>query len=178
MNNNAKNELQELLQTLGHEVSACLTFETLSISKGWESIATVNLPGNYSIMGKGVGAQKKRAEIIASQDALKTIHDAHSELIVDWDVIQVDAQRGDALIKLAIYLNPTVRTANDKSKELQEIEKNSDLAKVFHQWKSQGDSDLVIWGNHLSEHTKATLIEALIWRRLGNKVFTKTPFKN
>ncbi|MBT9316916.1 hypothetical protein [Leptothoe spongobia] len=105
-------------------------------------------------------------------------HPELAKLVSNWEEIQVEAQQGDVLIKLAMYLTPAFKTANDKTKKLQDIEKNSDLAEVFERWKAQGNSDLALWGNHLNQHKKATLVEALLWRRFGNKILTDNAFES
>jgi hypothetical protein len=55
---------------------------------------------------------------------------------------------------------------------LQSFESDSNLARVFDQWKSEGDPDLAMWGNNLGKDRKATLVEALLWRRFGMRVIT------
>jgi hypothetical protein len=50
------------------------------------------------------------------------------------------------------------------------LESGPHLAEVFDQWKTQGDPDLAMWGTDLSEKRKATLVEAMLWRRFGIQV--------
>jgi hypothetical protein len=55
---------------------------------------------------------------------------------------------------------------------LQNTETNPHLAKIFDQWRSQGEPELAIWGPNLGKKKKATLVEALLWRRFGKRVLT------
>ncbi|MBD1852958.1 hypothetical protein H6F87_23720 [Cyanobacteria bacterium FACHB-502] len=96
----------------------------------------------------------------------------HPDLLVDWSAIEVEAQAGDALIKLSVYLTPHLRTASEKSYYLQKFEKDSHLATIFDRWKAQGSPDLAIWGTELGRKQKATLVEAILWRRFRSRVLT------
>jgi hypothetical protein len=53
---------------------------------------------------------------------------------------------------------------------LQQFEADSHLAQIFDHWKAKDDPDLAIWGIELGEKRKATVVEALLWRRFGAKV--------
>ncbi|MCY7337907.1 MAG: hypothetical protein LH613_17120, partial [Chamaesiphon sp.] len=91
-------------------------------------------------------------------------------LLVDWDELNIQAQAGDALIKLGVYLSPELKSTAAKSKGLQNVETNAHLAKVFDRWKAQNDPRLAIWGTNLNEHRKATVVEALLWQDYGQQV--------
>ena len=118
---------------------------------------TVTFPDGRVVRGTGNGKRKVDAEIVAAQTALEILSKTYPELLVNWEEIYVEAQAGDALIKLGVYLSVSLKTASDKSKELQKWESDLHLAKVFEQWKAKGDPDLAIWGNNLGEKKKATL---------------------
>jgi len=124
------------------------------------------------VQGTGAGSSKSAADIAAAQIALDRIHNEHPDLVVNWDRIKVEAQAGDALIKLGVYLSPSIVSAEDKSKQLQGVESNLHLATVFDRWKTACDPDLTIWGNGLGRTKKATFVEALLWRRFFMDVIT------
>jgi hypothetical protein len=90
--------------------------------------------------------------------------------VINWDELQVQAQAGDALIKLGIYLSTELKQSKDRSNQLQSLESDSHLATVFGRWKTQGDLDLVKWGDNLSQKRKATVVEALLWQKFGAQV--------
>lgn len=93
--------------------------------------------------------------------------------MVNWNEIENDAQRGDALIKLGVYLLPSLETPEEKSNVLQRLESDLHLANLFEQWKSNGDKRLRIWGDNLGEKKKATLVEALLWQQFKKNVITE-----
>jgi Double-stranded RNA binding motif len=172
MSENAKNRLLELLKNLGC-IEDCAQFQTTSplIAYGQHyTVVLVNLPDGRVVKGTGDSRRKKDAEIAAAMDAIEQLHRNHPDLIIDWDKIKIEAQAGDALIKLGVYLSPNRTSADDNSKQLQNSESDAHLERVFDQWQAQGDQDLAIWGNNLSEKRKATLVEALLWRRFGTLV--------
>jgi hypothetical protein len=175
MTQNAKNQLQELLQSLGCDKN-CADFQPLPPAPLYlhGSTVTVTFPDGRSVQGTGRHNGKTDAEIAAAQAALEQMHTDLEDLFIDWDVVSVEAQAGDALIKLGVYCSEEFQTAEDKSKRLQTLESDKHLAKIFDQWKNNGDPDLAIWGPHLSEKRKATLVEALLWRRYGQQVISVT----
>ncbi|MEP0910901.1 hypothetical protein NDI45_08225 [Leptolyngbya sp. GB1-A1] len=173
MSENAKNQLLEILKNLG-----CLEeyadFQTTLLSPPPNSqhstVVTVTFPDGRIVKGTGKGQRKVDAELIAAQTTIDILRNTYPELLVNWDEIFVEAQAGDALIKLGVYLSASLRTASEKSKELQSLEADQHLAKVFEQWKAKGDPDLAIWGSNLGEKKKATLVESLLWRRYGKQI--------
>ena len=82
----------------------------------------------------------------------------------------LEAQRGDTLIKLGIYLSEDFKKPSDKSLELQRKETNQRLAQVYDRWIADKDPDLTGWGTHMDVHKKASVVEALLWRRFNSKV--------
>lgn len=171
MSKNTKNQLFELLRNLGcNESCADFKCEPLTINGPHRSTVVVIFPDERRVCGTGVGQRSSDADIAAAQVALDLLHSNHQYLVVDWEKIYLEAQAGDALIKLSVYLSPELENASEKSKFLQSFESDSNLASVFDLWKSQGDPDLAMWGTNLGEKRKATLVEALLWQRFGTQV--------
>jgi hypothetical protein len=171
MSENAKNKLQELLNDLGC-AGNCIDFQHTSVSDFYRSTVMVKFPDGRTVQGNGEGQRKSDADIAAAKDALDRVDRIYPYLLVDWDELNIQAQAGDALIKLGVYLSPELKSTAAKSKGLQNVETNAHLAKVFDRWKAQNDPQLAIWGTNLNEHRKATLVEALLWQRYGQQVIT------
>jgi hypothetical protein len=169
MSENAKNKLQELLDNLGC-VGNCINFRSTPLADLHCSTVTVTFPDGRIVYGTGKGQRKSDADIAAAQDALDLVDRIYPYLLVDWDELNIQAQAGDALIKLGVYLSPELKSTAAKSKGLQNVENNAHLAKVFNRWKAQNDPRLAVWGTNLSEHRKATLVEALLWHGYGQQV--------
>ena len=170
MSKNAKNQLQELLRNLGCCIHTCLNFQHAPVSNSYSSTVTVTFPDGRIVQGAGTGPSKPDADIAAAQDTLDRVKRIYPYLLVDWKKLGVEAQAGDALIKLGVYLSAESKSAADNSNQLQISETDAHLAKVFDRWKAQNDPDLAIWGNDLGAKRKATLIEALLWRRYGQNI--------
>ncbi len=170
MSENAKNKLQELVRDLGGCINSCINFQHSSISSPRSSGVMVTFPDGRTVQGTGVGQSKPDADIAAAKDALDRVEKEYPDLLVDWDRLDVEAQAGDALIKLGVYLSSESKSAADNSNRLQVSETDAHLARVFDRWKAQNDPDLAIWGNDLGAKRKATLIEALLWRRYGQNI--------
>lgn len=173
---NAKNKLLELLKDIGHDDnkinSEIADFHTESVNPARTTL-TVTFPHGLILKGSGQANRKADAEIIASQEILNQLPKHYPELIVDWNKLMVEAQRGDALIKLGIYLSDDFKKPSDKSLELQRTETNERLAKVYDRWIAEKDPDLAGWGTHMDVHKKASVVEALIWRRFNDKVIAE-----
>jgi hypothetical protein len=177
MNGNAKNHLLELLKNLGCSED-CAVFRPQLISSGLhKSTVVVNFPDGRTVQGTGMGSRETDADISAAHAAIEQLQNEYPDLIVDWDEIKVQAQAGDALIKLGIYLSADIKRASANSLQLQRLESDFNLAQVFDQWRAQNDPDLACWGPRLGEKRKATLVEALLWQRFGQKVITADMFK-
>ena len=170
MNDNAKNKLQELVRDLGGCIHSCINFQHSSISSPRSSSVMVTFPDGRIVRGTGVGQSKPDADIAAARNALDRVKRIYPYLLVDWKKLGVEAQAGDALIKLGVYLSAESKSAADNSNQLQISETDAHLAKVFDRWKAQNDPDLAIWGNDLGAKRKATLVEALLWRRYGQNI--------
>jgi Double-stranded RNA binding motif len=170
MSENAKNKLQELVRDLGGCIHSCINFQHSSISSPRSSSVMVTFPDGRIVRGTGAGQSKPDADIAAAQDALDRVEQEYPDLLVDWIKLAVDAQAGDALIKLSIYLSAESKSAAENSIRLKDSEPNAHLAKVFDRWKADKDPRLAIWGTDLSKHRKATLVEALLWHGYGQQV--------
>lgn len=172
-NDNAKNQLLELLKNLGC-TEDCANFQSEPMSPDGLHQATVvvNFPDGRTVQGSGKEERKSDAAISASKDAIEQLSNNYPDLMVDWADINVEAQAGDALIKLGIYLSTSIKTASDKSLKLQRLESDQNLTQIFDYWKAQGDPDLAVWGANLGKKRKATLVEALLWRRFGTQVIS------
>jgi hypothetical protein len=170
MSENAKNKLQELLRDLGGCIHSCINFQHSTISSLYSSSVTVTFPDGRIVRGTGSGHSKPNADIAAAQNALNRVEKEYPDLLVDWDKLDVEAQSGDVLIKLGVYLSVESKSAEDNSNRLKNIENNAHLAKIFDRWKAQNDIRLAIWGTNLNEHRKATLVEALLWQSYGRQV--------
>jgi hypothetical protein len=170
MSENAKNKLQELVRDLGGCIHSCINFQHSSISSPRSSSVMVTFPNGRIVQGTGAGQSKPAADIAAAQDALDRVEQEYPDLLVDWIKLAVDAQAGDALIKLSVYLSAESKSAAENSIRLKDSEPNAHLAKVFDRWKADKDPRLAIWGTDLSKHRKATLVEALLWHGYGKQV--------
>lgn len=175
MNNNPRNKLNERLDELGCRDEA-VHFCTQQLHPGavWKSTVVVCFPDGRSVKGRGESTRKSDAELAASQSAIERWHNECPDLIIDWEEIGADAQAGDALIKLGVYLSPETKSASKNSDRLQVLESDSQLAKTFDRWKAQDNSILEMWGPNLGEKRKATLVEAVLWRQFGAQIITAT----
>ena len=168
---NAKKQLIELLKNLGFsEDDASFKREPISPNSSHRSTVVVIFPDGREVCGTGVGQRKTDADIAAARVVLDLLHSNHPDLCVNWKEIKAEAQAGDALIKLGVYLSTGLNNADEKSKLLQSLESDAHLAIVFDRWKRDGNLDLAMWGSNLGEKRKATLVEALLWRRFGSQV--------
>ncbi|MFQ3584353.1 MAG: hypothetical protein SNJ85_05385 [Cyanobacteriota bacterium] len=130
MSENAKKQLLEILKNLGH-LEECANFETtlssLPPNPQNSIVVTVKFPNGRAIRGTGNEQCKVDAEILAAHSILEILRNTHPELLVNWEEIYVEAQVGDALIKLGVYLSESLSTVSDKSKELQKWESDQNL---------------------------------------------------
>lgn len=173
MSINAKSQLLELLDSLGSDRS-CADYKSKPIFPNGPHRSTleVTFADGCRVSGTGVGQSIAEAEVLASQVVLDLLHTNYRYLFVDWETVLIDAQAGDALIKLGAYLSPSGKNSSEKSESLQNVESNFYLASVFDHWKSLGDRDLAMWGSNLGKDKKATLVESLLWRRFGSNLIT------
>ncbi|WP_009630146.1 hypothetical protein [Synechocystis sp. PCC 7509] len=170
-NNNAKNQLLELLQNLG--CNNCIDFKFICLSPNlYRSTIIIEFPNGQVICENVENESKSEANLLVAQHTFDRILSNYPEFLVNWDEINIEAQAGDALIKLSVYLSNQSKNSHDKSKQLQQLESDSNLAKIFDCWKAQSNPELAIWGTYLSEKRKATLVEALLWRRFSKQILT------
>jgi len=161
-----------LLKNLGCNETQESDYQFRSISPNgfFHCTLVVRFRDGREVRGEGEGSRKSIAKIEAAQAVLDQINIHYPDLIVNWDEISVEAQKGDAFIKLGVYLSADLRTSSDRSYRLQELESDSHLAKIFDSWKNQGDPDLAKWGPNLGGDKKATWVEALLWERFGRQI--------
>ncbi len=172
MSDNAKNQLLELLQGLGSYAEEAIFSEMEPAPSGeYRSKVEVSFPDGRDLKGIGEGIDRTQADIAAAQQVLHLIQADHSDLLIDWDQIFEEAQAGDTLIKLGVYVALNLQDTAAKSLLLQELESDQHLAKVFDRWQLEGDVDLAKFGTNLGEKRKATMVEATLWRRSKEKIF-------
>jgi hypothetical protein len=167
---NAKTVFLENL--VAHGLSTCgRHFAHHSSPGGWESTLTLTLPSGATYTSFGTARTKSQADVRACEvilDQLPVILAEHgAQTLADRGV---DAQAGDALLKLAVYADPGERTAAERSLWLQRNESDAALALVFDRWLAAGDPDVLAFGEGLGEKRRATAVEALIWRRYAPRV--------
>ena len=165
---NAKNRLYEFVKELGC-YEQCVQYQSSSSSPNGNFIsqATVTFADGRKVVGTGSSFKKVEAEIAAAEHALSIIAETHQDMQIDWKQVFMEAQAGDALIKLCAYLSESFETAEQKSLWLQTLESDEHLADIFDRLQSQNDSSVSIFGPNLGSKRKATWIEALIWREFG-----------
>lgn len=159
---NAKNQLAELLKSIGQRDNEITEYQSKTINNQTDSTLVVTFSHGLTLQGSGQAIRKIEAEIIASQQVIDQLYEYYPELIVDWEKLMLEAQRGDTLIKLGIYLSEDFKKPSDKSLELQRKETNQRLAQVYDRWIADKDPDLTGWGTHMDMHKKASVVEALL----------------
>ncbi|RMG67024.1 MAG: hypothetical protein D6722_13945, partial [Bacteroidetes bacterium] len=120
----------------------------------------------YSFQGTGSADRRTAAEIAAAASVLPQL-EAEPALAIDWEAVFMEAQAGDALIKLAAYLDPRLDSAAEKSQWLQRMESDSYLVARFDQLRAERHPQFVRFGPHLGHKRKATWMEAQAWRNFG-----------
>jgi hypothetical protein len=165
-----KNRMNDLLDALGHPRSLC-TYESAPLGPNgpWQATATLAWPTGLSIAGTGTGLGRTSAEGQAAADVLRNL-DPAVRSAADWAAIRVEAQAGDALIKLAAYLSTPNRPVGENSAWLQRNEANHALARLFDVWMAAGADELRLYGDGCGDDAKATLVEAILWRRFRDRV--------
>lgn len=171
MSQNAKNRLYEFIRELGYP-DDCLTFRSWATEAGFAAQVQVNLGGGYHFQGEGSDSRRTAAEIAAAAAVLPELM-AQPALAIDWEAVFMEAQAGDALIKLAAYLDPQLDSAAQKSHWLQRVESDAYLVARFDQWQAEGHPAVAVFGPHLGQKRKATWMEAQVWRTFG--AFVRSP---
>lgn len=158
---NAKNRLKELLESLGWSLEGQARFH---IAPGraamWHCEVEVEVPSLPPAQGAGDGLRSSQAEVAACADVLTKL----SGLASDLDELMLEAQAGDALIKLAAYRASEHRSAAHASLWLQRFESDARLARLYDAWRDAGREDLLHFGPRLGVKMKASCVEAAIWR--------------
>ncbi|TNE90339.1 MAG: hypothetical protein EP330_08460 [Deltaproteobacteria bacterium] len=166
---NAKNQVQELLQRRGFPVNwgAMLTTRPFP-GGGFVSRLRHELPTGEVLEGEARAPRATAATIAACEDAL-----SRSSLGLDAG-LQADAQAGDALIKLTAYAL-LGEGPSERSRWLQRHESDAHLATVFERWWHAEDAEVRQYGLALGKKARATIVEALIWRRFGPQLLRGAP---
>ncbi|HNC97869.1 MAG TPA: hypothetical protein PKW90_17200 [Myxococcota bacterium] len=167
---NAKNQIQELLAGLGLPINRAVYTHTQAGVGAWTSTLVVTLPDRPPLTGTGTAMRKSQADIAAAADAIAKLEEERGLAGQNWALMYAEAQAGDALLKLAGYLNSELTSPESRSRWLQLHESDASLSQVFDRWFDQGDPDLAAYGRGLGEKNKATVVEALLWRRYGTRV--------
>lgn len=169
---NPRNALDERLRSIGVRTEDHRTVTWAATGhQQFQATVQVTLPTGEQVSATGPpSAGKGPTASAACRALLDQLAASHPHYFADWEQQRLDAQRGDALIKLAAYLAPTPETAAETSRWLQRSEADQWLAALFDRWRAAGDPDLLHWGTHLSTKRKATLVEAIIWRRFGARI--------
>jgi hypothetical protein len=167
---NAKTVLLEKL--VAHGLSTCdRRFAHNGGPGGWESTLTLTLPSGATYTGFGSASTKAQADVLACVPIVELLPVILAEFGAQTIAGRgVDAQAGDALLKLAVYADPGEHSAAERSVWLQRNESDAALALVFDRWLAEGDPDVLAFGVGLGEKRRATAVEALIWRRYANRV--------
>ncbi len=132
---------------------------------GWRAVVDYQLRDGRRLSGEGKGSRKGVAEEQAFRQALEGLPPLPSD-----PDLELDAERGDLLIKLAVRWELASGTGEERSRWLQEHETDARLAALFDAWKLDGDEELRMLGDERGQKYKATVVEALIWRRFGERV--------
>ena len=166
---NYKNELAEFIQNIGY-LANCIGYVLVESDEyGYRVRVLVDLGKDVAILKEGWAKTKIEAEMIAAQKALQELTDAYPTLAVDWSKVYVEAQGGDALIKLAAYSTAELEDSEAKSRWLQRVESDANLVAIFDRLHKDQDLSVAIFGRNLGKKHKATWIEALIWRAFSDK---------
>ena len=165
-----KCRMKEFLESIGQaqELCAFLPRQT-GLSGGWHVVATLFLPNRPPLSAEGAGNRLSDAEADAATQILEEL-DQEVLMAVVGPRLQREAQAGDALLKLAGYLGAASPEAG--SLWLQGRESNAALASVYDAWVAGGDPDLQLYGGALGVVRKATIVEALIWRRYRSRILS------
>ena len=171
---NPRNYLEELLRERGMRAEDYVRIDDRRVGEQtFQATATVTLPDGEEVSASGeVTHGAKWTRLQACQALLDQLRASHSHLFEPWSNIQADARAGDSLIKLAVYLEQGGATSAEVSQLLQSLESNARLAEIYDSWKRLNAPELRDWGTHLSEHRKGSLVEAIIWRRLGASILS------
>jgi hypothetical protein len=165
---NAKNRLQERVQQRGGHPKEDIVYDTDEVGEGrFLSTVTVrDASGTHRAAQGGEQLGKKAAEKHAAAVWLAEVDAVEGSVAA----ARWPALLGDALIKLAVFLDtPDPASA---SRRLQAVENNPALAALFDRWKAEGAPELAPYAGGLGEVAKATVVEATLWSRYGDRVLS------
>jgi len=163
---NYKNELSELVQNIGY-LAKHIQYRTLEEENGFTVLVVITLNKDIEVRAEGSASTKKEAQMRAAKNALADLETNYPILSVNWDKVNVEAQKGDVLIKLYAYLKDSLGSRGEKSLFLQRNESNANLADIFDKLQQQQHPDVTIFGDNLGWKHKADWIEALIWKQFN-----------
>ena len=171
---NPRNQLESVLRQAGLVAENHIEVVTDQLGEqSFRARVTLEFPDGVVVSEEGGQTIGKKPSIkLACQAVLDQLQHTHPYLFTSWEELRVEAQAGDALIKLAAYLSDAVPTAAAASDWLQALESNENLAQVFDRWKAVDHPELTQWGTWLSDDRKGTIIEALIWRQYGARILS------
>ena len=167
---NYKGKLLEVLKELGIVESRLQLQDRRLGEQYFECMASITFPNGVQVSGQGDSARKKEAQQEACNQVLQNIQCDHPELLIDWPAVMVEAQVGDALLKLCAYRSRKLSTAEAGSRWLQDIETNRNMAQIFNKMKQRGHSDVAMFGSNVGDIRKASWVEALIARRYSHLI--------
>lgn len=163
----AKTLLKEVLEDRGLHLKEDCSFTVVEDGMGgWRAHVTVTLPTGEVLTGSGGGRRWSHAEVQASADLMARHPDFRALGVAD----KRDALAGDALIKLATYLEDPARDPASTSGRLGRIECDTNLAAVYDGWARDRDEATRPYGCHLGVERKAMIVEATLWRRFGSQM--------
>ncbi|MFK7933861.1 MAG: hypothetical protein AB8G22_10140 [Saprospiraceae bacterium] len=161
---NPKNYLAELIKEWGYP-DQFVKYKTYAADES-TFVSQVHLPFNNGLEPRATGTapRKKDAEKAAAAALFAVIKKDFPQLLIDWQEIFIEAQAGDALVKLAAYVSPQLNTPEKKSNWLQLHETDLRFETIFDELYNRRDPRVSFFGKNLGKKRKATFIEALIWR--------------
>lgn len=167
---NYKGKLLEVLKELGMVESRLQLQDRRLGEQYFEYIASITFPNGTQVSARGDSARKKEAQQEACKQVLQKIQCDHPELLVDWTAIMVEAQVGDALLKLCAYRSRKLSTAEAGSRWLQRNETDQNMVRIFEQMRRKGRTDVAMFGSNVGDKRKASWVEALIARRFSHLI--------
>jgi hypothetical protein len=125
---------------------------------------------DIEISGTGIHEMKQEAEAEAFQAALDFIKENCPKLNIDWNELNVNALKGDALIKLAIAMSHHCNNPELKSNWIQKFANGTHLASIFDKFFNQQHPSVALFGNNLGQKRKSIVILNYIWNEYGKFV--------
>ncbi len=171
---NPRNKLAELLKALGWPEDAIGSNGAVGGGPPHEAEVYFSLAElGIEWTARAEARRLKQAELAAFAVLLDRLGRERPELLaVDWDAVRSEAQAGDALLKLAFYAEPGGHPPWERSGKLNEAESDRALSEQFERLRQEVDW-LRIFGPELGTKKRATLTEAVIWRRHGADVLDR-----